>query len=521
MTFSLDEIVKTVRRYRHEAKATFKDAKQKANWVWEALQGDFNPNRSVGQVGFDTVVCLVPGVDTVMDVRDLIANIIAIVRAPASGMAWFSLVLTLVGFIPELGSVAKGVVKIVFVKLRPLIKDAAELTKADKMVKHLDEAFDAALPEIIQYLRHPKVQQFLTKKGVPDVVKWVSGTIKKVVSKIDTAALKTRFNEGAAALRKIFNTLEPLLPEGAGKKIKTVLDGIVTVQKKFDSMVNQFVEPIRAMLRRLVERLDNMYWVAYTQEVNKGWIAPLSEAGAARLIKKHQPPWVKTTEPVLFEQLLPDNVRKGKNYLDGLKKGAPKLENYEIESFAKSIKARKLQEGETLYRIVDPTSGSLSTCWITEKVWKEINANPEKAREIWRGKLAVKPHWNQNGSYITYTYNKARDGDITVWEGPTAMQYLNKSEKIEDGFLEGGLEQVVFHPQAQLHDAQKDVFVPAQFPDMVEGGAIKKADGSPNPSGVRVKINDPRIQGPKETGWGYKDFEDQHDIIGLPNPLKE
>jgi len=39
--------------------------------------------------------------------------------------------------------------------------------------------------------------------------------------------------------------------------------------------------------------------------------------------------------------------------------------------------------------------------------------------------------------------------------------------------------------------------------------------------GVRSKVNDTRIEGPFETGWGFKDFEDQHDLIGLPNPLKE
>lgn len=33
--------------------------------------------------------------------------------------------------------------------------------------------------------------------------------------------------------------------------------------------------------------------------------------------------------------------------------------------------------------------------------------------------------------------------------------------------------------------------------------------------------NDPRIEGPLEIGWGSKDFEDQHNLFGLPNPLKE
>jgi len=36
-----------------------------------------------------------------------------------------------------------------------------------------------------------------------------------------------------------------------------------------------------------------------------------------------------------------------------------------------------------------------------------------------------------------------------------------------------------------------------------------------------TKPKDPRIQGPFETGWGYKDFEDQHGLIGLPNPNRK
>lgn len=533
MSISIEEVVKTVRRYKRAANEGLRDAKQKANWVWEALQGDFNPNRSMGQIGFDTVVCLVPGVDTIMDVRDLIANIIAIVRTPASGMAWFSLVLTLVGFIPELGSVAKGIVKIVFVKLRPLIKHADDLTNASKMVKYLDEAFDAALPEIVQFLRHPKVQQFLTKAGVPDVVKWVSGTIKTVVSKIDTAQLKALFAQRANDLKTVLNRLKPFLPDAAAAKIKTVVDGIVTVQKKFSEMVDAYMEPLRAMMRRLAERLEELHWVAHTQQVNKGWMAPLSEQGARRLVQQHKPRWVKTAGDPVFKQLRPDRFRLRPEYKSGRAMGAPELDNDAIQSFAKGVKARPLRDGETLYRVVDPTSGSLSTCWVTERVWKELNANPELARELWRSKLAVKPHWNQNGTYVKYTYNKARDGEIVVWEGPTAVQYLDpKGKDAAQGYLEGGFEQIVWQPMRwddeakamvpnQLKNAQADGFTRAQFPDLVEGGAIKDAAGEAKKTSVRTKINDPRIEGPFETGWGFKDFEDQHSLIGLPNPMKE
>jgi len=44
-------------------------------WIWGALQGDFNDERTTGQIGFDMVVSLIPVVDTVCDVRDLCANV--------------------------------------------------------------------------------------------------------------------------------------------------------------------------------------------------------------------------------------------------------------------------------------------------------------------------------------------------------------------------------------------------------------------------------------------------------------
>lgn len=517
MGFDFNDILQGLNRYARNARQELKTAKDKAVWVWEALQGDFNPNRSMGQIGLDMGVCLIPGVDTVMDIRDLIANIIAIARAPTSGFAWFSLVLTIVGFIPELGSVAKGVVKLVLIKLRPLLRHVDDLTNTSKVLKAVDQAFDEALPDILAYLRDPRVQKFLTKSRIPDIVKEVARLIRVATGKVEPSNLKRLFTERANDLKDILDDVGNFLPDAAAGKIAQVKRGITTVQKSFTQHVDKYVAPVKAIMERIAKRLDDMYWVAWTQQVNRGWIAPVSEQGARRLIARHKPKWVKTSKDVKYKQYKVKTFKDSADYAEGMKRGAPSLGDDEIRSFARiagrPVKARALREGETLYRVVDPTSGTFSTSWMTEEIWKQIN-QADDPRALWRGGLAVLPEWNQNGQYIKYTYNKVRDGEVVVWEGPASAQFLKDPQHPEAGYLEGGLDQIRFRPLEQIKGAKdkKDTFTDGavRTPDMVEGGAMD--------AWYRRKINDKRIEGPFQTGWGYKDFEDQHDLIGLPNP---
>ena len=44
-------------------------------WLWEAIQGDFNQDRTAGQIAADMAISLIPVVDTICDIRDLCANI--------------------------------------------------------------------------------------------------------------------------------------------------------------------------------------------------------------------------------------------------------------------------------------------------------------------------------------------------------------------------------------------------------------------------------------------------------------
>jgi len=43
-------------------------------WFWEAIEGDFNESRSTSQILVDAGISMIPLVDQLCDLRDLIAN---------------------------------------------------------------------------------------------------------------------------------------------------------------------------------------------------------------------------------------------------------------------------------------------------------------------------------------------------------------------------------------------------------------------------------------------------------------
>lgn len=83
------------------------------SWGWGVVMGDFNEEADLGQITVNALLGLIPVVDQVLDVRDIVANLYFLIgqsRYDEFG-PWFGLVVTVVGCIPEIGSAVKGVVK--------------------------------------------------------------------------------------------------------------------------------------------------------------------------------------------------------------------------------------------------------------------------------------------------------------------------------------------------------------------------------------------------------------------------
>lgn len=475
-------------------------------WVWGALQGDFNADRSAGQIGFDMVVSMIPIVDTLCDLRDLCANIRQYRTDPTNKVTLFFLATTVVGFIPEIGTVVKSALRLVWVYLKPLVKHADDITNTGKLVAAAGRACDAALPKITEYLQHNRVAKWATDGKLPDVFQFVAKTIREAADKLGPARLKAVLDEKFDDLKALLGKIRPIVPSHIREHLDELLKFIEAKRRAISGAVQSFAKPVQTVLKVVAKRLDDQAWKVETYRTNRGWIAPISESGSARLINAKPPKWAKkyrgnlTFPPVKpFSREIKDLFKAHPDH--------PRLSNPTVATFSErgtGIRPDTIQGPAKLYRIVDPSNEGGGMFWVTETEFKMI-----RNRDEWRSKFAVKPEWNQNGWFVEYEIKAGEE--LPVWRGPAASQKLDGT----DYFLEGGGEQIVFYPK------RDDMVTTLPRIDRETGDSLRygtdvdnrieftDVTGEVAPAKLRKRIVDSHIKGPMETGWGATDYTSQ------------
>ncbi|EGQ8097657.1 hypothetical protein [Vibrio campbellii] len=193
-------------------------------WIWEALQGDFNEDMSTGQIAANALLGLIPIVDQILDCRDLAANCRKIHEEPEDSWAWVALVLTLIGLIPTLGSAVKGVLKIIFLFVR---KSGGDMAKA----------LGRSLKPINTFLLDPKVQKVLGNISVPSVLKDVVEKLNSIKSMLSTSTLLNLFDEVINTFQGLIAKLKSLAPDEVITWMESALRSMQYVRTQADKML--------------------------------------------------------------------------------------------------------------------------------------------------------------------------------------------------------------------------------------------------------------------------------------------
>ena len=371
-------------------------------WFWEAIEGDFNENRSTAQILVDAGISMIPLVDQLCDLRDLIANCRKLSRDPGDLWNWVALALTLIGLFPALGSLVKGVLKIFF----GFVRRAGS--------RKVAEAVEAAMNWVISFLRRRKVQEYLKELKVDNVLKWLADEIKVVRTKLNVSELTSAFDKAIRTV-ELMSSKVALVPVLGGKAKQALLE-VKKIRLSANQYLAEALKPVQEIVDSAIMKLERealQQRKGIVDVRNVHFRGTLPEAKAVSLMRnvRTRPVWLDNGTLLQWPQAKVASVR---SVVDAkVKDGWPYLTDGNIQSFHKLASA-EIKGPARLYRILSPNSRAMSDCWVSEKVFNDIQNSPDP-RAAWRKFLAVWPDWNANGQFVIYDIKPGES--LKVWRG--------------------------------------------------------------------------------------------------------
>jgi hypothetical protein len=442
-----------------------RDLSAAAEWIWEVLQGDFNEEQTTAQTVTGTVISMIPFVDQICDVRDIVANCRKINHDTANKWAWVALVLTLIGLFPTLGSLAKGCFKILFSYGRKGVLRAGVHALDSDMWKATKPWVEQGIQKLNEFLARPQVRRALTALHWDNPYKHLAKLMRELAGQVNVATLLKAMDGGIDALNKLLGKVQKWGTAAMSTKAGELLQMVSKVRKQANEKLADVLKPMQSWLNHLARRLEieaEMNYRAYTNSINPHAFTRPSLAAEIDALKTNKPAWVdKGTRPT-HQRLgvsphapgYPDISDSAKGPLNGA-----------FKTF-KDAAPTEIAPGTMLYRIVDPGSVDNSICWMTKVEFDKL-----KSKDDWRRHFAVWGSWNKNGEFVTYVVPPGKP--LKVWEGVTASQTLPGTTF----FLQGGARQIVVDPK----DLDK-IFLGKRQP----------------------------------TGWGYSNFGEPTNMVGVP-----
>jgi hypothetical protein len=440
-----------------------------AEWIWVVIQGDFAEEQSTAQVVTGTVISMIPLVDQICDVRDIVANCKKINEDTSNKWAWVALVLTLIGLFPTLGSLVKGCFKILFAYGRKAMLHAGKAALDADMWKAVSPYMEAGIRKLNDFLARPEVRGTLSRLRIDNPYQYLSTQVRELAAKVNTGSLISAFDKRLEDFKSLMSHVQRWGGEALATKAGQLIQTVNGVRRQANSKLEEVLQPVQHLLDRTAKRLELEHAHTYRAATNVTTphnFSKLSFDAEVTALKKAPPEWVRvgTSGLHLAAQKAPQ-VPPG-HFDIGSASTAPGCADA-FETFTADVRPDRLPAGSKIYRVLDPKSADNSICWMTEVEFKKL-----RSKQDWRDRFAVWGNWNSNGEYVTYT---VPTGGLPVWRGTTASQQLKDragnvvqaDAKGNSFWIDGGAEQLVINPR----DLQRANVSPRKFTYWDDGRA--------------------------------------------------
>lgn len=423
------------------------DMSAAAEWVWVVLQGDFADDQTTAQAVTGTVISMIPLVDQICDVRDVVANCKKINQDTSNRWAWFALVLTLIGLFPTLGSLAKGCFKILFAYGRKGVFSAGKTAMDADLWKATTPYVEAGIRKLNDFLARPEVRKTLATLRIDNPYTYLAKELRKLSASLNVGQLTKAFDSAVQALQKLLDLVQRWGNAAMKTRAGQLLQTVQKVRQGLNEGLATVLKPAQDWLNKLAQRLDVEHRLmnrAQTNAVNPHSFQRFSLDAEVEALRRNPPEHVKVAKEGQFSAMSkPPKVPPG-HFDIGDRAKPPHRKAFKTFHNAHPD---TLPPGTVLYRVLDPGSYDNSICWMTNAEFDKLH---NKAQ--WRDRFAVWRYWNHNGEVVTYTVPPGEG--LKVWRGKAASQQLEngagnpiKANDQGDGFwLQGGAEQIVVNP---------------------------------------------------------------------------
>ncbi len=449
-----------------------------AEWIWAVIQGDFSDEQSTAQMVTGTVISMIPFVDQLCDVRDVVANCKKINQDSTNRWAWVALALTLIGLIPTLGSLVKGCFKVMFAYGRKAMFNVSRQALDANMWQASQPYVEAGIRKLNDFLARPEVRRTLSALKIDSPYKYLADKLRELAGSLSVSKLIAAFDSAIAALNPLLDLVKKWGTAAMQTQAGQLLLMVKGVRNNANRALADVLAPVQNYLNRLAQRLDVERRINHGASTNvpnlHGDIRMKLDAEVEEL-RGARPEWVKVGKQGKYQAIRkPPPVPPG--HFD-IGSRAPRPLRAAFNTFHTAT-PDTLPPGTMLYRVVGPGSADNSTSWMSKNEFDRLRSKPE-----WRDRFAVWNHWNANGEFLTYTVPPG--AGIPVWRGKTASQELKdragKPIRADDNgstfWLDGGAEQIVVDP----------------------------------------KMVDPEFASARQyTGWGYDDGDVEVNLVGVP-----
>jgi hypothetical protein len=424
-----------------------KDLTAAAEWIWEVLQGDFAEEQTTAQVITGTVVSMIPFVDQICDVRDVVANSKKINADTSNKMAWVALALTLLGLFPTLGSLGKGCFKILFAYGRKYTLRAGKHAFDTDLWMATKPFIETGIRKLNEFLARPEVRKAIAALKWDNVYMELAKLARKVAGEINVSSLMKAMDSCIDTLKQLIDLVQKFGTAAMGTKAGELLKSVMHVRNAANAKLAEILKPVQDWMNKLARRLEveaDMNYRAYTNVRNPHAFKKPSLDEEIAALKKDQPPWVDV-RAVPQNPALKRSPTIPADYPDISASGKPPLTG-KFDTFH-TIDPLELPAGTKIYRVIDPASSDNSICWMSEAEFRKL-----KSKDDWRRRFAVWASWNSNGEVVTYIVPP--NSTLKVWEGVVGSQILSDSGQrvVAAGaggkkfVLEGGARQIVLDP---------------------------------------------------------------------------